>query len=198
MRLKIEFAKLVRSSLRGGKAHTDMPCRYRRVVRGSTRVLAVMPLSQPGERVGLSRQAVCVSDRKGKRFGKFLVFNGVVPLLTEFVWQESEAESYVLRGHIAVLLGLLCVRNPQNQRVLLQSMPGASDASKLSSLIATIRDFVTFCADVVRKMTKVAEDSEESEEGAEKLVIEEPALDKDVDVANAVIEALESLRVSLL
>lgn len=72
---------------------------------------------------------------------------------------EAEADASFLRGHLAVLFGLLMSENPENQSKILESLPLPTSATssrvqknktgnrvKLSRLAEQARDFVAFYA----------------------------------------------------
>ncbi|KAI0659223.1 hypothetical protein C8Q70DRAFT_915843 [Cubamyces menziesii] len=60
----------------------------------------------------------------------------------------------VVRGHMAILLGLLMDRAPGNQRILLDALPGSSDREKLGVLIQHAQDFTMFYVTLTRKMAQ--------------------------------------------
>ena len=78
----------------------------------------------------------------------------------------------VVRGHMAILLGLLMDRAPGNQRILLDALPGSSDREKLGVLIQHAQDFTMFYVTLTRKMAQAQsyvhdEDSDAEEVEAE-------------------------------
>lgn len=79
----------------------------------------------------------------------------------------------VIRGHMAVLFGLLMQNCPENQHVLLRTMPGISDRRKLGLLVEHAREFTLFYVEFTKKvMMAVSRQSREGDEGendAEKL-----------------------------
>lgn len=74
-----------------------------------------------------------------------------------------------LRGHLAVLLGLLMRNNKANQKVLLAaSLPGSSQHAKLAALADQAREFVTFYAELALKLSKAARGrSDDGDEGSD-------------------------------
>lgn len=54
------------------------------------------------------------------------------------------ADTLFLRGHLAVLFGLLMRRNPANQDYLLNALAGASSRATLVTLVEQAREFVAF------------------------------------------------------
>ncbi|KAI0646376.1 hypothetical protein C8Q79DRAFT_909710 [Trametes meyenii] len=76
----------------------------------------------------------------------------------------------VVRGHMAVLFGLLMECAPDNQRALLDALPGPSDREKLDALLQHAQDFTLFYVTLTRKMAEAQgegqhEDSELMEVG---------------------------------
>lgn len=75
---------------------------------------------------------------------------------------EREAEAAFLRGHLAVLFGLLMMDSKENQMAILDALPGSSSSSdlrlviakhtKLSKLVEQARDFVVFYTVVSKRL----------------------------------------------
>ncbi|KAI0937575.1 hypothetical protein AcV7_003573 [Taiwanofungus camphoratus] len=61
----------------------------------------------------------------------------------------------VIRGHMAILFGLLMRGCPDNQLVLLGALPGSSDKRKLNTLIEHARDFTQFYVEFTKKVSAV-------------------------------------------
>ncbi|KII91108.1 hypothetical protein PLICRDRAFT_122892 [Plicaturopsis crispa FD-325 SS-3] len=74
--------------------------------------------------------------------------SGLECLVALYVQQMKleDAGANFLRGHIAVLFGLLMRGCPANQRVLLDALPGRSNRDKLSALADQASEFVAFYA----------------------------------------------------
>lgn len=66
---------------------------------------------------------------------------------------EDEDIDPIIRGHIAILFGLLMRDNVSNQRILLAAFPGSSTREKLAPLVESAQEFVDLYGQV---MTKVA------------------------------------------
>lgn len=79
---------------------------------------------------------------------------------------DSEVE-VVVRGHVAVLFGLLMRHSAENQRILLASLPGASNKKKLHALAANAREFMLFYVEFTKKISAVAGEDEGEAEGGE-------------------------------
>ncbi|GBE87659.1 predicted protein [Sparassis crispa] len=73
----------------------------------------------------------------------------------------------VVRGHMAVLFGLLMKDNPDNQRVVLQSLPGSSDRKKLKSLVEHAREFTLFYVEFTKKVSAAVSQPQLDDEGGE-------------------------------
>lgn len=110
-----------------------------------------------------------------------------------------------LRGHLAVLFGLLMCHNPANQTILLAALPGTSHRSKLATLVDQALDFVTFYAELTgRLVTAAATEDGKENEGFDVMAIPPQRQDYSVkrivrdgkgeDVAHSVILFLETLR----
>jgi hypothetical protein len=71
-----------------------------------------------------------------------------------------------LRGHLAVLFGLLMQRNDRHREALLHVLPGESDYIKVDLLVNQAREFVTFYSDLTAHLadaaTKISMDPEMS------------------------------------
>lgn len=61
-----------------------------------------------------------------------------------------------LRGHTAVLLGLLMRDSKPNQKIILSALPESSNRRKLSSLANQAREFVTFYAELATRLSAAA------------------------------------------
>ncbi len=113
-------------------------------------------------------------------------------LLTNLVQEEeSSKHSYIIRGHLAVLFGLLMRGSPTNQDIILDVLPGTG----LKGLIRHAREFVglyaEFMARVARGERHDAEDmNDDSEEGIPQIQVNDGATQ---DVAQDIIEFLEGL-----
>lgn len=59
----------------------------------------------------------------------------------------------IVRGHMAVLFGLLMQECPENQRILLDALPGSCDKRKLSSLVEHAREFTLFYIEFTKKVS---------------------------------------------
>jgi hypothetical protein len=105
-----------------------------------------------------------------------------------------------LRGHIAVLLGLLMRDNKANQKVLLATLPGSTNRSKLASLAEQAREFVTFYAELAVRLSAAAAAKDKDDEEDDGSVarsnehnVERMVSDGNGDVAREVISFLEKL-----
>ena len=70
----------------------------------------------------------------------------------------------VVRGHMAVLFGLVMDRAPSNQRTLLAALPGEDDGAKLGTLLQHAQDFTLFYVALTRKMAESQETTPADEE----------------------------------
>lgn len=105
--------------------------------------------------------------------------------------EDDEPGTYIIRGHLAVLFGLLMRGSPANQDIILDVLPGAG----LKGLIRHAREFVglyaEFMARVARGARHDAEDAEDnSEEDIPQIQVKDGATQ---DVAQDIIKFLEGL-----
>jgi uncharacterized protein YciU (UPF0263 family) len=66
-----------------------------------------------------------------------------------------------LRGHLAVLFGILMQRSDRHQEALLQVLPGDSNYVKLDSLVDQAREFVTLYTELTTQLMNAAEDEKD-------------------------------------
>ena len=105
--------------------------------------------------------------------------------------EDDDPGTYIIRGHLAVLFGLLMRDSPANQDIILDVLPGAG----LKGLIRHAREFVglyaEFMARVARGERHDAEDvNDDSEDGIPQIQVKDGATQ---DVTQDIIEFLESL-----
>lgn len=71
----------------------------------------------------------------------------------------------VLRGHIAILCGLLMKGNSEARHALLDRLPGATNRRKLASLVDSAREFTLFYVEFAKKASAAARDEDGDDEG---------------------------------
>lgn len=101
-----------------------------------------------------------------------------------------------LRGHLAVLLGLLMRDSKANQKMLLTALPGTTNRTKLASLAEQAQEFVTFYADLaVRLSTAANQNDRDDEDGprSENNHTERMVTDSNGHVAQEVVTFLHKL-----
>jgi hypothetical protein len=126
--------------------------------------------------------------------------------LTQIYIQQSKDSGTLdpganfLRGHIAVLLGLLMCDNKANQKVLLATLPGSTNRSKLASLAEQAREFVTFYAELAIRLSAAAAAKHKDDKEDDGSVarsnehnVERMVSDRNGDVAREVISFLEKV-----
>jgi len=119
--------------------------------------------------------------------------------------QHCKSEDHmdvVVRGHMAVLFGLLMEDCPRNQDILLRALPGSSRRSKLNALIGNATEFTRFYVEFTKRVSAAVNTQEGEEEESER--VEAHTGDSSVDkilrdtkgetVAKNVISFLEQLR----
>ncbi|KAI0764887.1 hypothetical protein C8Q74DRAFT_1204781 [Fomes fomentarius] len=84
---------------------------------------------------------------------------------THYLKSSSELDA-VIRGHMAVLFGLLMDHAPANQHALLTAIPGEDDWTKLGTLLQHAQDFTSFYVSLTRKMAEAQtrEDAKQDED----------------------------------
>lgn len=103
---------------------------------------------------------------------------------------ESELDP-VVRGHIAVVFGLLMQDIPENQRILLSALPGNSDRQKLDALAENAREFVLFYVEFTKRVSAVTVDESTDE------VLEVSRTTRDTNgatIAKGIVVFFEKLR----
>ncbi|KAH8083331.1 hypothetical protein BXZ70DRAFT_900832 [Cristinia sonorae] len=70
----------------------------------------------------------------------------------------------VVRGHIAILFGLLLEANPSAQKAVLHKLPGATNKKKIGGLVDDAREFTLFYVEFAKKASAAAEGGEEAED----------------------------------
>jgi hypothetical protein len=111
----------------------------------------------------------------------------------------SDPGSAFLRGHLAVMFGILMRDNTANQKVILSSPPGSLRSTKLDKLIEQAREFSLLYADLTSKMVKMednrADENDEADSspqcGAERKIVEDG---KGQRVTRDVVAFLEGLQ----
>jgi len=95
----------------------------------------------------------------------------------------SNAEATFLKGHLAILLGLLCDdRNAANRTAILELLPGDSSHSKLETWIETIRDFVGLYADLARRFVRAVQDAKSGSSHGQEADGSDDGNDNDVQI----------------
>ena len=90
--------------------------------------------------------------------------------------EKSEAEDNVesmISGHMAVLFGLLMRDSPENQRVLLDALPGTSHSQKLEKLVEHARDFTNFYVDFTRRVSQAVQSQSQTLEFDDDMPVED-------------------------
>jgi len=103
--------------------------------------------------------------------------------------EDDDPGIHIIRGHFAVLFGLLMRGSAENQTIILDTLPGAG----LEGLIRHAKEFVGLYAEF---MARVARDGEghNGDDTEEEIIAQVPTKDSATqDVAQDVIKFLESL-----
>ena len=100
-------------------------------------------------------------------------------------------EDTFLTGHLAVLLGLLCEDDFENQKLLLEALPGSTSLEKLDDMISHVESFAASYGEVLSHLSRSSFDADMS-----------PALKDSVNdsdnVAHGVAVKLKAMRDGLL
>ncbi|OSD08095.1 hypothetical protein PYCCODRAFT_1358095 [Trametes coccinea BRFM310] len=99
----------------------------------------------------------------------------LVQVYLEHASSSSELD-VVVRGHMAILFGLLMEHAPDNQQVLLEALSGISHREKIGTLLQHAQDFTVFYVALTRKMAQTRNRSQADED-------EHPEADED-DIAH--------------
>lgn len=95
------------------------------------------------------------------------VLMSLARVYTEHCKSEHELDP-VVRGHMAVLFGLLMRGSPDNQQLLIPALPGSSHRAKINGLVENAREFELFYLEFAKKVSAAVHDSdEEHDEDAE-------------------------------
>ncbi|KAI0088819.1 hypothetical protein BDY19DRAFT_890661 [Irpex rosettiformis] len=79
----------------------------------------------------------------------------------------------VVRGHIAILFGLLMQGHPRTQVILLRLLPGPSNKKKVENVMENVQEFTLFYSEFVKKVAHAAQmegdddDQENRQDGAD-------------------------------
>ncbi|KAI0711190.1 hypothetical protein C8T65DRAFT_708168 [Cerioporus squamosus] len=84
-------------------------------------------------------------------------------IYTHYAKSQNEVDT-VVRGHMAVLFGLLMERSPANQHTLLNALPGSDNRSKLGTLLQHAQDFTLFYVALSRKVAETRSSGEGADE----------------------------------
>ncbi|RPD65599.1 hypothetical protein L226DRAFT_543211 [Lentinus tigrinus ALCF2SS1-7] len=120
-------------------------------------------------------------------------------IYTYYSKSQNEVDA-VVRGHMAVLFGLLMERSPANQHTLLNALPGPDNRSKLAILLQHAQDFTLFYVALSRKMAEASREGDADEEDEER-ILDQPSASGSVlrdtkgeTVAKGVVAFLKRLR----
>lgn len=86
-----------------------------------------------------------------------VLFDNVISI---YLQEQTEADFNFLRGHFAVLLGLLILQGPP--RPVIDKLPGSSSKFRLRSLMQNITEFATLYKSVAERH-EVPDDNESEE-----------------------------------
>lgn len=105
--------------------------------------------------------------------------------------EDDDPGTNIIRGHLAVLFGLLMRGSPTNQDVILDALPGTG----LKGLIQHAKEFVGLYAEFMTRVTRGEKhDAGDAEDESEEIVAQMPVGDGATqDVAQDIIKFLESL-----
>ncbi|THH17311.1 hypothetical protein EW146_g3475 [Bondarzewia mesenterica] len=124
----------------------------------------------------------------------------------ELVVDADDPGAHIVRGHLAVLFGLLMRQSAANQAAVLEALPGSTRRAKLDALVGHARDFVgLYAAFMVRVAGGVGEKNgedqeDEEDEGQEggkraRISVEKKGREgADADVARDIVAFLQMLR----
>lgn len=105
--------------------------------------------------------------------------------------EDDDPGTYIIRGHLAVLFGLLMRGSPSNQDIILDVLPGAG----LKGLIRHAREFVGLYTEFMARVARgERHDEEDVKDNSEEVITQIQVKDGATqDVAQDIIEFLEGL-----
>lgn len=105
--------------------------------------------------------------------------------------EDDDPGTYIIRGHLAVLFGLLMRGSPSNKDIILDALPGAG----LKGLICHAREFVGLYAEFMARVARgERHDAEDAEDDLEEDITQAQVKDGATqDVAQDIIKFLEGL-----
>jgi hypothetical protein len=123
-------------------------------------------------------------------------------LVSIYLWKSKANEDHsssFLRGHLAVLFGLIMEGGDDNQSALLALLPGSSTRAKLNSLAEHAREFAVYYA---RLTSELAKENKETPPGSDDICVSSPrrSLERIMqpgtgeNVSRNVVAFLETLR----
>ncbi|KAI0317321.1 hypothetical protein OF83DRAFT_1058862 [Amylostereum chailletii] len=110
---------------------------------------------------------------------------------------SGDPSAYIIRGHLAVLFGLLMRQNPRNEEAVITALPGLTRYAKLNDLAANAREFVGLYADFMMRVARegIEQGDEDQDEGEREADISRVMRERaGEDVARDVVLFLELLR----
>lgn len=104
--------------------------------------------------------------------------------------EDDDPGIHIIRGHFAVLFGLLMRDSTGNQNIILDTLPGAG----LEGLIRHAKEFVGLYAEFMARVARGGERHDAGDTEEEESIAQVPTKDSATqDVAQDVIKFLESL-----
>ena len=112
---------------------------------------------------------------------------------------EDDPGTHIVRGHLAVLFGLLMRECPANEATVLAALPGTARHVKLDALVRNAREFVGLYAEFMMRLSRGEEGGKEEdgdeENGERRSSAERVVRDGAGDsVARDIVVFLEMLR----
>lgn len=109
--------------------------------------------------------------------------------------ERTDPGADFLRGHLAVLFGLLMRDSTANQQEVLRALAGSTDRQKLSGLAQQAGDFVGFYAQLTARLSAAAEhcDEEQDEPPSDHLGMERIGRNGNGHIAEEVVNFLQQL-----
>lgn len=111
----------------------------------------------------------------------------------------SDPGTYIVRGHLSILFGLLMRGSPENERIILDSLPGPSRGAKVDDLVSYANEFVGLYREFMKRVAREGGrgSSEVDDEDAPEETRLELGKARDgagEDVAREIVSYLEGLR----
>lgn len=81
--------------------------------------------------------------------------------------EDFDAGTHIVRGHLAVLFGLLIRDSPENERIMLSALPGSVRRAKLDGLARHAKEFVGLYREFMSRVARGSGDGNGDDHGSD-------------------------------